>query len=107
MVAQTVKSAPDGTGVGKATIVAFHKMQLEIKKMEAMLYQHTIEKRCFRTGLDIESCSGCKEMHPQHLKSNSVPTHKPHGWVVAPHAHELPQALRDEVEEVITILIQM
>ena len=101
-----VKSAPEGTGTEKAALRAFHNIEFLMGEVKTMLYGHAIEKRCFKTGLDIASCSGCREISQHHI--SSVPAHTSHARVlVAPHAHELPRALRDRMEEVITILTRI
>lgn len=97
-----VKSAPDGTGAGASRV--YQNIQFLMAKMDQWVHDYTIRKQCSRTGLDIASCSGCRELRPQHLTST---LHQRSAPVSAPHAHELPRALRAHMEEIVAILERM
>lgn len=96
-----VKSAPDGTGAKGASSGVYQNIQFLMTKMDQWIHDCVIGQRCPRTGLDIVSCSGCEERRPQHF---SIPLRRGPIRVVTPHAHELPRALRAQMEEIVAIL---
>lgn len=100
-----VESAPEGTGEGMGaegvSAKAYQNIHFLMTKMDTWIYDCVIEQRCPRTSMKIESCSGCKELVPQHL---SIPLRTNRKDIVAPHAHELPRALRAQMEGVVAIL---
>lgn len=97
-----VKSAPEGTGTKEVAVGVYQSIHFLLTQMDQWIHDHVIRKQCSKTGLDIVSCSGCKEELPQHFSAPPRTTHRRNK--LTPHAHELPLALREQMEEIVTAL---